>query len=512
MAETRADNVEKTQGSNGNASAAVRRGLSPKVIGALTLLFVVLAVLGGKYWVYSSHHEYTDDAALTNDVIEISPQVSGTVAKVLVQDNQKVKAGDVLVVLDDSDYKVIARQRKADLDAAIAQAKGAGLSVELTNETGSAQVIQAEGLMGQSVSNIAGAKVDVVRSEAATENAIAVAAGAEANVKTAQAGLMGAMANKKHSEAAVSSAEAQEDAAKAEVQSARALYDKAAHDADRYATLVARGAVSKQVYDGALSASLAAKAELEHANAVVVQRQADVNGAREQLDASEAGIEQAQAQLAASKDQATAAHMGVKQARAQQDASRQNVVLAGAHHEQAAGQLSQANTAPRQVAVSRAADEQAMAKIKQAKAALDAANLKLGYTVIRAPVDGLVNKKSVEEGALVEIGTPLMAIVPDWNVWVVANFKETQVDRMRSGQYATVDVDAFPKQTFKGHVDSLAAATGSTFALLPPDNATGNFVKVVQRVPVKIVLDPGQENLNLLRSGMSVTAAVDVSR
>ncbi len=150
----------------------------------------------------------------------------------------------------------------------------------------------------------------------------------------------------------------------------------------------------------------------------------------------------------------------------------------------------------------------AQAQVAQQVGDLDYAQLQLTYTTITAPAAGTVSKKSVEVGQYVQVGQPLVAIVDDQGVWVVANFKETQLRRMRVGQPATIDVDAYPQLQFPAHVDSIAAATGAKFSLLPPDNATGNFVKVVQRVPVKIVFNDPPDANHPLRVGMDVTAIV----
>jgi membrane fusion protein, multidrug efflux system len=152
----------------------------------------------------------------------------------------------------------------------------------------------------------------------------------------------------------------------------------------------------------------------------------------------------------------------------------------------------------------------AEAQVAQRQADLDYAQLQLSYTTVAAPAPGFVSKKSVEVGQFIEAGQPLMAIVHDQDVWVVANFKETQLSKMRVGQAVTVEVDAYPGHLFRARVDSIGSATGAKFALLPPDNATGNFVKVVQRVPVKIVLTDEPDPSHPLRVGMSVTAIVDV--
>jgi membrane fusion protein (multidrug efflux system) len=142
------------------------------------------------------------------------------------------------------------------------------------------------------------------------------------------------------------------------------------------------------------------------------------------------------------------------------------------------------------------------------KASLAQAQLNLQYATVMAPVKGIVSRKTAELGQTIQPGQPLMAIIPLEDVWITANFKETQLTNMSVGQVATVKVDAYAGREFKGHIDSIAAATGSRFSLLPPENATGNYVKVVQRVPVKILLETGQDPQRLLRPGMSVVPTV----
>jgi membrane fusion protein (multidrug efflux system) len=159
------------------------------------------------------------------------------------------------------------------------------------------------------------------------------------------------------------------------------------------------------------------------------------------------------------------------------------------------------------VIVTRSRAQSAEARVAQAKAALEMANLNIGYTTIKAPIAGRVSKKSVEPGQVIQPGQPLLAIVPVEDVWITANFKETQLRDMRPGQRVSVAVDAFGR-TYAGRIESIAAATGARFSLLPPENATGNYVKVVQRIPVKIVLDQGQDPEHLLRPGMSVVPTV----
>jgi membrane fusion protein, multidrug efflux system len=151
----------------------------------------------------------------------------------------------------------------------------------------------------------------------------------------------------------------------------------------------------------------------------------------------------------------------------------------------------------------------AQAKIAEAKAAVEQAELNLSYTKIIAPQAGLITKKSVEQGEHITTGQPLLMIVPP-EIWVVANFKETQLKHMKPGQQVTIKVDAYSGKTFRGHIDSIQAGTGSIFSLLPPENATGNYIKVVQRVPVKIIFDEDPNNLKTLSPGMSVIPVVKV--
>jgi membrane fusion protein (multidrug efflux system) len=150
----------------------------------------------------------------------------------------------------------------------------------------------------------------------------------------------------------------------------------------------------------------------------------------------------------------------------------------------------------------------AAASVEQARADVAAAELQLAKTRVVAPADGVVSKKTVEPGQLVQPGQPLLAVVPLHGIWVVANFKETQVGRIRPGQRVTVSVDTFPDRVFHGAVDSISAGTGARFSMLPPENATGNWVKVVQRVPVKVLLDGYRPNPHILRPGMSATVTV----
>ncbi|HMJ10291.1 MAG TPA: HlyD family secretion protein, partial [Polyangiaceae bacterium] len=181
-----------------------------------------------------------------------------------------------------------------------------------------------------------------------------------------------------------------------------------------------------------------------------------------------------------------------------------------AGQQRARAELRTAQTAPQQMTAMRARADSARAHAKQAETAVRQAELNMERAVVKAPIKGIVSKKSVEPGQVIQPGQPLMTIIPLEQVWITANFKETQLSDVRPGQRVTISVDAYGGRSFEGHVDSISAATGARFSLLPPENATGNFVKVVQRVPVKIVLEQGQDPEHLLRPGMSVTPTVRI--
>jgi membrane fusion protein (multidrug efflux system) len=247
----------------------------------------------------------------------------------------------------------------------------------------------------------------------------------------------------------------------------------------------------------------AAKAQLQEAEANNVKAQNDLARYKQLVDKQEISQQQYDQAVAASKASAAT----VEAARATADATQQQVTQAQGKLTQAQANWSNANTAPRQMQVIRARAASALAQAQQKKADMDQALLNLQYTKIVAPVSGVVSNRTVEVGQNVAPGQELMKVINLDDVWITANFKETQLRTMKVGQRVTIDVDANGKE-YKGKVDSIAGASGARFSLLPPENATGNYVKVVQRIPVKIVLDPGLNNDHVLRPGMSVNPKV----
>ncbi len=330
---------------------------------ALVLLGGVAAAgnAGYRYWTVGRFLETTDDAYVKADHTVIAPKVSGYIAEVLVQDNERVAAGQPLARIDDRDFRVALAQAQADLETAEAAIRNLD-----------AQIVLQRSLIEQE-------KADVAASEVAL-------------------------------------AFAQKDNA-------------------RYSNLMQTGYGTTQ--------------RAQQAEATLGQAQAKLRGDR--------------AALVAAGDKVTVLTTERGKAEAQRDRSR---------------------------------------------SALDQARLNLSYTVIAAPIDGVVGARSLRVGQYVQTGAQLMAVVPLQAVYVVANFKETQLTHVHAGQPVEIAVDGFPGVELKGHVDSLSPASGLEFALLPPDNATGNFTKIVQRIPVRIVLDPGRLS-GLLRPGMSVEPTID---
>jgi membrane fusion protein (multidrug efflux system) len=263
----------------------------------------------------------------------------------------------------------------------------------------------------------------------------------------------------------MAAAQARVAVAQANVKVAEANATKAAQDVERYRSLVAKDEISKQQYDQVVAASNAAKATVEAQTAAVVEAQHGIS-------AAEIAIEQAKARLA-----------------------------------QADAQVQAAMTGPQQVAVTETRVKAGLAKVAQQRATLEQAKLNLQYTTITAPVSGIVGRKNVDTGQNLAAGQQMMAIVPLDDLYVTANFKETQLRNIKPGQSVKLSVDANGRD-YTGKVARIAGASGAKFSLLPPENATGNYVKVVQRIPVRIDFDPGQNQDHALRPGMSVTPSV----
>ena len=339
-----------------------KRGRNRAMIGVAGVLVLLALVWGVRKWLYARGHEVTDNAQIEGHVVPVIPKVSGFIERVYVSDNQVVREGDTLVVLDRRDLE--AKLSQAEADAAAARIAAGGSAV-----------------------------------------------------------------------AAVAQARAQAAAAVSDTTTAAAAFERASNDLERFRRLAQANVISRQ-----------------------------------QLEVADAAYRSAAAQLEATRNRALAMGAAVRFV----DENGRN----------------------------------AGARLRSAEAAVEVARLQLNYGIITSPGSGRIAKRNAEPGQLVQPGQSLMAVVDDSTVWVVANLKETQLENIRPGQPVEVTVDAYGGHIFRGQVESIQGATGARFALLPPDNATGNFTKVVQRVPVKIILDRSSFGSYVLRPGMSVEVAI----
>jgi len=382
-----------------------------KKLGLLVLLIVISAMAVGAYWfLVLRYRETTDDAYVMADSARISSRVSGAVARVMVENDQPVVTGQVLVELDPRDYRAAVDQVKGAIASIEAEIGATETSMSLADTQTAAQLQESEAKLQQARDK----KREVLHKLGELKKKRVVA-----DADSKQAGL----------------------------------------DFKRFDSLFESGSVSQEQRDRFHTA-------LVKANAQVEATDAELAGVRASLQASDQEVEQTQAQL-----------------RAAQGDRRQVEVL---HHKVLA----------------------LRGKLKEAQARLHAAELNLSYCIISAPISGYIAQKNIQVGDRVQPGQPLMALVPLQDAYVEANFKETQLEHIRLGQPANIEADIYPNYTYHGRVVGIRAGTGASFSLLPPENATGNWIKVVQRVPVKISLDEPPPPDYPLRVGLSLQITV----
>ncbi len=416
------------------------------VIVVVCVVFLIIAIAGRFLWRYYAIRVSTDDAFVEGRSSPVSSGIKGAVVRVLVDDNEEVKKGQVLVELDPKYYKAKLERAKAAVAIARAQLKAAEEQISFSSETVSGQVAQAEAALqaSSSANHTSRLLLDQAKAILASKDeALAVA--------------------------------------KAELKEKQALKDKARIDYDRMRSLLKKKVISRVGFD-------VAEANYKASSAQVVAAERRVIQAKRELEASSADLKVKKSGYAYSP-----LHLGVKSAKAKAVEAKAKLV------ETRAGE--------RSVSIREAERDLASARLEEVLANLTYAKHQIKDTVIRAPMAGRVTKKTVEVGQFVHPGQPLMAIVSLHYLWIVANFKETQLTHVRPGQKVKITVDTYSGEVFTGTVDSIQAGTGARFSLLPPENATGNFVKVVQRVPVKIILDK-QSNPAILRLGMSVVPTI----
>jgi len=399
---------------------------------AIVVVALGLAGYAGYLLYYWHYHISTDDAYITARIAPMSARIPGIVVEVLVNDNQDVKADQVLVRLDPRDYEVAVAQARAAVASAKGELETAVAGVPLTDESTRSLVQQADAALGAIQFGSEMARHDLEERRGLLQAKQSAVAAADASVRAALAD-----------------------------------YERSRNDRDRMASLVKSNLVAQQEWEHADATFKTAEAVLD-ARSEVVQAEASLRTQQAAISQSVRRVDESRASL----DNARSQRQQVRQRQAQVDAGQ--------------GRLAQA-----------------LANLQQAE-------LNLVYCTIRAPMPGRVSRKSVEMGQVVSPGQSLLAVVDLDDVWVVANYKETELTHVRAGQRATVTVDTYPGKTFKARVDSIQAGSGAVFSLLPPENATGNFVKVVQRVPVKLVFERGENAQHLLVPGMSVVPIIAI--
>lgn len=497
-----------------------------KPFGRVIIVAIVVVALffGVKNWLYGRNHETTDNAQVAGDVVLIAPLVQGTVTDILVADNAVVKKGQTLVKLDPSKLTTAYNQAQANLKAAIADANAAGVSVTFAQATARADEATASGAVSEAGADIGAAQAVAQAAKASIKGSEAQAQAAVTEVEAAKVDLQVAKEALARVTTGIGAAEAEWEWSKSAVHQAEsslasvvATHEQAAQTLHRTRALYEEGAESKQALENAIAeeatsaqAVEAAKSNVSMAGSTVKVKESAVKAARAQADETRALVDQANSRIKSAVQRASAARAGVDVARMQASAGIARVGSASAHRTTVEGQAQGARATQINVAKLQADQRQALARVDQASAALKAAEIDLGHAVITAPCDGRVSKRAIEVGSFVQVGTAMLYVVPSDSIFVLANFKETQVSRMRQGEKVDIELDSLPGHPYHGEVESIAAATGSTFALLPPDNATGNFVKVVQRVPVKIRIDSAEAGDSRLRVGMSAVVSVEL--
>ncbi|MEG3978183.1 efflux RND transporter periplasmic adaptor subunit [Microcoleus sp. herbarium8] len=491
---------------------------TPKKKSKKPLIFAVLGIgaiaagsFGYHYWQYASIHQETENATVAGHIHQVSSRINGTVGEVLVKDNQQVKRGQPLIKLDPRDYQVKLQQSQAALENARRQAEAAQANIALASQTSQGKTAQAQGDISTANAGISTAQAAIKEAQQGVPAAEAAVAQAEAGVPAAIAKVAQAEAGIPQAQAKVTEAQAGIAAAQAQLVQAQASLVKTQADYKRYESLQEEGAIARQQLDAARAAYDVARGQTSAAQQGIAQARARLAQAKEGVIEAQAGVAQAREGVKQAEAQVAQAKVGIASAEAKVAVAQEGISTAEAKLAASQGGLQQAQATGEQTKVSRSQYDAAKAAIAQSEAAVKDAQLQLSYTSITAPAAGQIGRKSVEVGQRVQPGSPLMAIVSK-DLWVIANFKETQLANMKLGQKVEIKLDAFGSHKFEGHLDSFSPASGAQFSLLPPDNATGNFTKVVQRIPVKVVFDAesikGYESR--IAPGMSATVNVEL--
>ena len=399
---------------------------------------------GVQWWLYSLHHVYTDDARVKGTLITISAEVAGRLVTLAVEEGQRIRQGDLLAQLQQDEYQAQVALHSAALEAAQSQLASAEADLALTRTLAEGQIQRSDAVLGTSRSQLAEAEKGAKLEEQRT---VANLREKGANVEEARARLTGA----------------------------KAALDKAAADLDRAKQLAKDGVVAAERLDQAVAAY----------DSAVAQQQS----AQETLNRALALVQMAQAE-------SRRVQLSLDQVQTQQHKVRESEALKGL-----------AIAERQRVKMKDDVVKNLRAKVKEVEAQLSLARLRLAETTITSPIGGVVSQTIADAGERVQPGQPIMVVNDPRDVWISANIEETHIRKVREGQPVTITVDAYPRQTFHGQVTQLGAATRSEFALIPAGSASAHFIKVTQRLPVRVAVENPD---GLLKPGMMVEVGIRV--
>lgn len=530
--------------------------LKPVILGGLViiLLFCVPWIL--RYWHYSHTHVSTDDAYVTGNLTNVSPITSGTLLQLTVDEGSYVKRGQLVARQDPAGPRASLRQALAAYNAALTQIPQAERNLAFQDQSTRATIRHAQASLavqdaktqgaarqviltaGTTNNQVREARAKIEQANAQVEQNLALVQSALANAANSQQGVQTSQASLQSVQQQIQTAQKAYQAAQARIELAHAELDRNTKDEERYHTLYLQDATSEQTYDNAHALTRSAAATLsanlamaEEARSQVDQAKSNAAAAQSQVDQSYQAVKQSQAQVVAAQRAADAAGKQVSVEEAAYAVAKSNGLQVGVQQAALASNTRQAGESQADVATALAGKEQVAVRLKQidtyraqaaeSRAAVTNAQITLDDTNIFAPTDGIVVHKAANIGASILAGQTIVTVTQGEYVWVEANYKETQLADVVAGEPAELEVDALPGKIFKGHVRSVNEASGAATSLLPPDNATGNFTKVVQRIPVRIEFDSASDgadpkygrlkDLINLRQGMSVVANIDVS-
>ena len=408
------------------------------------LVFAAMGYFGLDWWLYSLSHVSTDDARVKGTLITVSPRVAGRLTSVLIEQGQPIQQGEVIARIQQDDYLAQATLSEAALEAAESQLASAALELELTQAVAAGEIERSDAVLGASESQLAEAEK---------------AAGVESDI--VQADLREKAAAVEEARAHLLSAKVNQDMAEAELRRANQLFDD--------------GIVATEQRDQTAAAYDHAKAQYQ--------------SAQETLNKSMALLERATAD--SQRVQLLQENIRTQQRKVKESAALKSLALA----EQ------------QRVKMQEEVLKTLRAKVKEAQAKLDLAQLRLAETVITSPVDGVVSQAIADPGEHIQPGQPIAIVNDPQDVWVEANIEETEIRKVQIGQAVDLDVDAYPQRKFAGQVIQVGAATRSEFAIIPAGSASAHFIKVTQRLPVKIAVDNRE---GLLKPGMMVVVGIRV--